>query len=674
LRRELIALARLHGVVPRYRAFDGSIVEASEPALLAVLRALGVRLVSAKDAADALVARRRELAGRLTGPAIVTWLPGPSQVPVRPPPDMAGTLRLLVSLEQGGSVQRSARVRDLPIRGKRAVLTLAEELPPGVHHATLSLGNVEQRLLWIAAPRQAHPPDGRLAGLFAPLYALRSDRRPDCADLTDLEELANLVAPAGIRLLGTLPLDAAYLEPPVEPSPYTPVSRLFWNEAYLDVERLPEFAGSQAASQALQTSRPAGRMVDWPSVAEARRRAIEAVAEEYHRRSPGAQELRAFAAGHPVLEDYASFRALAEEHGRNWRTWPDPLPQPDPRLRRYHLYAQWRMHQQVTAMTGRLAGRDIGLYLDLPLGAHPDGFDAWHHPRSFLQGCAAGAPPDAFFSAGQDWGLSPPHPEGGRDDLGHGYFRDSLRHHMSHCRIVRLDHVMALHRVFCIPHGMSAAEGMYVRQPTQELFALLCLESQRQRCAVVGEDLGTVPDAVRRVMAAHGLLSMRILQFDLDPGDAARSLDPPAGTLAALNTHDTPTFAGFLSGADVDDRVHRGLLDEAAAAREHSRRGAARTALRQALELQPDADPERVLRALLLRLAGSEADVLIVNLEDLWLETAPQNVPGTTSERNWRQRFRMSLEELAADAGLVELLREIARARRSPRPRTPPLG
>src|SRR5690606_25424028 len=180
----------------------------------------------------------------------------------------------------------------------------------------------------------------------------------------------------------------------------------------------------------------------------------------------------------------------------------------------------------------------------------------------FLEGCSAGARPDGFFTLGQDWGFSPLHPRASRE-RGHAYFRACLRHQFAHCGALRVDHVMGLYRTWCVPHGVTADGGCYVRQPANELFAILTLESQRRQCAVIGEDLGTVPVAVDRALDEHGALSMHIVQFGSFEPDARAALSPPRGCLAALNTHDMPPFAAFWRGADVDARVALALPDDA---------------------------------------------------------------------------------------------------------------
>ena len=251
------------------------------------------------------------------------------------------------------------------------------------------------------------------------------------------------------------------------------------------------------------------------------------------------------------------------------------------------------------------------LYLDFPLGVHPDGHDVRNHRQSFVKAMSVGAPPDSFFTS-----------------------------------ILRLDHVMGLHRLYWIPDGADAKDGVYVRYHDEELYAILTLESHLHRCAIVGEDLGTVPDEVRDAMTRHGLRRMFVVQYEANPALP----DPPAQCVASVNTHDMPPFAAFARGLDVDDRVEQGLLDEEGA--RNAREGRAK--IIEAI----GSDVENILE----RLARSDAEAVLVNPEDLWGETQPQNVPGVP-ERSWKQRFRLSLEEARSDPNVRRILAKVSGAR-----------
>ncbi|MFP5286964.1 MAG: 4-alpha-glucanotransferase, partial [Thermoanaerobaculia bacterium] len=322
--------------------------------------------------------------------------------------------------------------------------------------------------------------------------------------------------------------------------------------------------------------------------------------------------------------------------------------------------------EQVRAMAEQARRRGPGLYLDLPLGVHGSSYDVWRYRELFAEGISAGAPPDALFTGGQDWGFPPLLPERLREH-GYDYLIESLRHHLRYSGLLRIDHVMQLYRLFWIPRGMDASAGVYVRYPVDELFAVLSVESHRHQAIVVGENLGTVPPEIGEAMDRHDVLGMYVVQYELQPGSEGLRT-PPARSAASLNTHDMPTFRAFWEARDVAVLQQLGFFSEDQAREERERRAELR---RQMLEELPtgERNDERahagVLRRLLEILAASPARMVLVNLEDLWGEAEPQNVPGTHTERpNWRRKARYSFEEFSTKPEVVDALQRVDAVRK----------
>jgi 4-alpha-glucanotransferase len=223
--------------------------------------------------------------------------------------------------------------------------------------------------------------------------------------------------------------------------------------------------------------------------------------------------------------------------------------------------------------------------------------------------------------------------------------------------MLRLDHVMSLYRLFWVPAGMEATRGVYVRYPEDELFAVLVLESARHQAVVIGEDLGTVPDAVRRAMQKHHVQRMHVVQFEASAEHEVPVPAPPPDAVTSLNTHDMPTFAGFWRGSDIDDQLDLGLIDPAEHEHAHDSRAVLRRRLATLTHDTSAASAADVRDGLLERLAASPARYVLVTLEDLWLEDRPQNVPGTSTERpNWQRRARRSLEDIIASNDVARTL------------------
>lgn len=668
-RRRLVELARLHDVQPAYVDASGRRVRTPPDALLGALRALGVPVDGPGNVADAVRDRRRRLEERVVEPVVVAWDGRLRDVRVR----AAGKARVDVAVQDGARARLAVEAARAPDGAVHA--SLAERLPTGYHTLSVETRGGRTTATVMSAPRRAPAIPAGSWAVFAPLYALRSATDWGIGSFTELGALDRWAGERGARMLGTLPLLAAFLDEPFEPSPYSPASRLFWNEAFIDVERAgrtdPPAAGAVRLPHDLDRLRGADA-VELRAVAAAKRRALEPLAESFFAAGPPGA-FHAFVRATSV-RDYARFRAEVDRRRQPWAAWPatqrdgrlDGDAESDP-AGRYHLYAQWLAHAQLADVGERAGAEGRGLILDLPLGVDGASYDVWRHRDAFATGSSAGAPPDLFFSGGQDWGFPPLHPERIRED-GYAYPRAVVGHLLRYASALRVDHVMGLHRLYWIPRGVEPGHGAYVRYRADEWYALLSIEAHRAGAAIVGEDLGTVPGYVRRAMRRRRVHTSYVIQFEADPR-TGRLHDPPPGSAASLGTHDLPPWAAFWSGGDVRLFRELGLLDEAGAAervRERKRiRRAIVAGLRQRGLLEDvDADAGEVQEAALRFLARSDAALAVIALEDLWLEERPQNVPGTgAGRRNWRGRLRLALEELAGDDRVNAILDAVARDR-----------
>ena len=634
--------------------------------MLSVLGELGAEVAGSDDVPAAIRRARQDRWQCLTGPVVVCWEHRAPEVSIRLTPSEARTgVDLALSAEDGQTVEWRVPADTLVLRRRAVVegctygcfrVPLPGPLPQGYHRLSVQAGGRAAEALVISAPRRAAGLQ-RTWGAFMPLHALHSQRSPAAGTFSELGALIDWVQDRGGGLVSTLPLLAAFLDEPFAPSPYTPVSRCFWNEFYLDLRKIPEWRREFGGIG----SEPEGRDVDYRGLMREKRSALARSAGRLAGRRQ--EDLVAHLEANPELCNYASFRARIERG----RTHEVPFDLADPGCL-YHAYVQWLAEEQIAAVARSASRRGPGLYLDLPLGVHRLGFDSYRYAPIFASGATGGAPPDRFFSRGQNWGFAPVDPNRARA-RGHDYFIACLRHHMRHAGVLRIDHVMGLHRLYWIPQGFDGDQGAYVRYPADELYAIVCLESSRHGTAIVGEDLGTVPEAVRRHMADHGLRRTYVAQFEFR-GDPAKPMnDPPTESVATINTHDTAMFAAFWTGVDIEDQFQLGLLDSEHAADARSRRRNLCDALLAhfvdsgALEAG-DTTPEGVLRACLAELSASDAECVIVTLEDLWGETSPQNTPGTDTERpNWTRRAALSLDRLCVDPGVRQAAWRMRRGR-----------
>lgn len=670
-------LAKAAGLDAEYTDFRGQPTAASDEAVLATLKALapdlGIKLERAEDAPAAIAVLERERWRQIV-PAVVVGWNGSLAVPFSVPAEPDDTWEVEVTTESGRTVKAHGRLFDLPASDharpqglvhcvRTATISLDGET--GYHSARWRVLGSQGEALAISAPERAWGGPGtgaRRWGVFAPVYGLASQEAGPAGDLGTLRRLFDAVERRGGRYVATLPILAQFLDEPCVFSPYSPASRMYWNEMYLDLAPLAAQAGLAAP-----TAPPIvpGTLIDHEAQYHWRRLALDPIAERIAAQPELSAQIDAWAQTAGAY-DYAAFRAIGEQRRTGWASWGAPWREGTPLVETRsqaiglgadgarlttHVVAQWAMQQQLEA----LGAGSVELYLDLPVGVNCDAYEVWRHRNLFLTELAAGAPPDALFLGGQNWGLPPLSPVALRRDR-YRYFIRCVQHHMKVAGMLRIDHVMGLFRLYCVPAGRPATDGVYIRYNAEELLAILTLESHRARCALVGEDLGTVPEAVRPAMARHGLFRLHVGQWFLPANVGDRPGPSPAEAVASLNTHDTATFAGWWRGADIDDRRDLDLITADQEAAERVERDTARAALLAFTSAEApgtnDAltDVERAMVAATADLSRGAAEVVLVALDDLALEPFPHNVPGTTTQRpNWQRRVDRWADALEPD-------------------------
>jgi 4-alpha-glucanotransferase len=676
--------------------------QASVDSLLALLRSLGVDIDSPHQAGQALQERRRNRLLRGVEPVLVAWDGRLNPISVSLPRHGRGRVSYEIISEDGlrlasGTAEVESLAPERALRdgdvGEEFVtrrLSIDARLPHGYHRLHLSAGGREFESSIISAPThsylQLHPDGVHVChrwSVFLPLFALRTEHDWGAGDFRSLSELAQWTGQHGGGAVGTLPLLAASLDEPFEPSPYRPISRQFWNELYVDVEAIPDLRTNERARQLVESSAFRGEIgalrrsatVDYRRLMQLKRRALQVLADEFFEERPtrfGAFE--SFLERQPEVQDYASFRAVLDRQRSDWRTWPASMHgqmsegDVDPANLRYHQYAQWIAAEQLQSLEDRARTAGSGLYLDLPVGVDPAGYDTWRRPGDYITGATTGAPPDTFFTRGQDWGLPPFHPENIRQD-GYQQLRQVLAANMRYARYLRIDHAMGWHRLYAIPQGLIATEGTYIRYEADEIYAVASLESHRHQCTLLAENLGTVPPEVYERLKRHRIGAMWVAPYELEPTRRHGFNRPRELSVASLNTHDMPPAAAWWRGEDIADRQDLGLISDEEAASERNDRLHATQVLNEFLRTTgalPLGEEEGVpVLALLRSIAASDAQLALVNLEDLWQETRPQNVPGTLHERpNWMRKARHSLEEFTRMPEVLDALDQVNALRR----------
>ncbi|GAA1164407.1 4-alpha-glucanotransferase [Nocardioides aquiterrae] len=539
---------------------------------------------------------------------------------------------------------------------------LPDDFPLGYHRARTEDGT-ERRL--IVSPGRCWLPDRQTWGWTVQLYAARSSASWGIGDLGDLRTLREWTEEHGGGFLLVNPLHAVAPTTPMEPSPYLPATRRFRNPVYLRVDEVPGYDEADLPAEALARLVTAP-LVDRDAAWELKRPVLLAA----YRRSADDPELATWRAQRGgALEEFATWCALAEEHGPDWRTWPTELSDPGAgavaafRERHaervgFHAWLQWQLDVQLER-----ASDGLTVIQDLPIGVSGGGADAWVWQDVLAAGVTVGAPPDALNTLGQDWG-SPPLVPWRLRAADYEPFVQSVRGTIAGAGGLRIDHVMGLFRLWWIPAEGEATDGAYVRYPSDDLLDIVALESHRARAVVVGEDLGTVEPGVPEALAERGILSYQVLWFEED--DPA---DWPEAALATVTTHDLPTVVGLWNGSDAEDQLaSTGMPEEDVAS---GRQELLAKLTRDGLAA--DAVPAEAVEAAYRQLVRAPSLLIALSLEDAVLEERRPNVPGTVDRDNWRIPLPVPVDELTRSAEAARLLRLVAGIGQSPtqNPRPP---
>jgi len=609
--------------------------------------------------------------------------------------------------QENGSTQQGK------VKG-RMTLALPEPVPCGYHRLTLSQGNQSWECRVIIAPKRCFEPEPLLAGkklwgTCVQLYTLRSARNWGIGDFGDLALLVENIASRGGAFVGLNPIHALFPGDPEAASPYSPSSRRWLNVIYIDVAAVEDFSLSEAAQQwwvaqetqqALQSAR-ASDWVDYKQVMALKLQALRLAYPHFLARKPREACRQAFdrfvKQGGESLWLQAAYDALyahlARQSGtaEGWNNWPEAwrnargpavrafCEQQAPEVE-FYLWLQWLAETQLANcyQLSQQQAMPIGLYRDLAVGVVEGGAETWGDGELYCLKASVGAPPDILGPQGQNWDLRPMDPW---VMVSRGYqpFIDLLRSNMIHCGALRIDHVMALLRLWWIPAGGTADRGAYVQYPVDDLLAILALESQRHRCMVIGEDLGTVPVEIVSKLREGGIYSYKVLYFERDAEKSFRAPQSyPVQAMATLTTHDLPTLRSYWQGDDLTLGKTLGLYrDEAVLKALYADRATARQSLLDGLHhygCVPKKTGRRaaltplspVIRRGLQRYVADSASALLGLQPEDWLDMqTPVNVPGTSSEYpNWRRKLTHTLEAMFADPEVNALIKDLDKRRR----------
>jgi 4-alpha-glucanotransferase len=694
-------LAALLGIEPHYRDIWGNLHTTSLTTGQALLMAMGIR-----DPAETLKELQHRPWNRLIEPVlVVSEEEQPETIPIHfpLPKGMEHVLEIDTTLHHESGVEETGHLSGIRpsaehdidgIRHVRVDLPLIAGKDLGYHTLTVTLRTPAQTLTGsmrlIVTPERCFVPPVHTWGITANLYALHSSRSWGVGDLGDLRRLIRWTKEdLGGGFVGINPLHATANNPSLGISPYSPLSRLFRNILYLDMEDIlptSEAALSAARSPEVIEERVAierAPLINYEKIAALKMGILRIAFNDFleSHLAGGTREAGEFLEyverkGEPI-ESFATHMALLDHFSetagtpRSWPDWPDEYQDPHGEAVqrfttshrneiRFHQFLQWQIERQMEEASRDAQGMAVGIYQDLAVGSSGVGADAWAYSHLFALGVTAGAPPDTFNVNGQDWGFPPLTPERLRES-GYEVFIQTIRENMRHASALRIDHALGLFRLFWIPEGSPPSEGTYVRYPHEDLLRIICLESVRSRTAIVAEDLGTLGENVRDSLSRAGMLSSRLLFFERDKG-TGEFLTPehyPSLAVSAVTTHDLPTLSGYWKGRDITVKKELGIYDteESAVLDMEKRERDKELLLKILMHCLPEGHvpDEEFLRELSPRLVlavhrflgRTPSKMVAVSLDDILGVLDQQNIPGTEHEYpNWRQRMPIPLEEV----------------------------
>lgn len=630
--------------------------------------------------------------------------------------DLSKTLEWAIHLENGSTHSGDVTLSELNVVAEQDIagvqyrkLTLnLPRLAEGYHQLLVVLDEHHAKSHLIVAPKTCLSPneaaDYRMWGLAAQLYSVKTDNSWGMGDFGDLKGLVNESAKRGVTAIGLNPLHPLYPDNPAHISPYSPTSRCFLNTLYIDVTSVANFEHCAAVQKLVSSDEFKSEVaaangqefIDYPHAAHLKFQALELlyvdfVANHLNTETGFAKQYLSFCdeMGDDLFE-LATFDALYEhfrkldENAYGWKAWPKAYQNPHSNEVEsfkvehaerigYFQFLQFLADSQLAdaAQAAKDHNMPIGLYLDLAVGCDGSGAEVWADKHSYVSGAAVGAPPDAMNTLGQDWGLTPINPVA-LQEKGYMPLVKALRSNMRHAGALRIDHVLGLMRQYWVAPGMAADQGIYITFPLEEIFRIIALESRRNNCVVIGEDLGNVPEGFGDVMAAAGLLSYKVLFFERwENGLYFRPELYPEQSMVTVSTHDLSTLAGWWTGNDLKWRQDLNLYpNEQMGQNERAGRITDREQLLAALEYEgvlanaefPQASPavmnHELSRAVQAFLAKSPSRILLVPIEDAIGLSEQVNIPGTIDEHpNWRRRLPLTIEQFWQNVDMNNLVK-----------------
>lgn len=589
----------------------------------------------------------------------------------------------------------------------RIEVRITTPLSFGYYELTFKINDDIHLAALAVAPRRCYENavvcDNKIWGFNIQLYSLKSEHNWGVGDFSDLVSLVKIAARSGANIIGLNPLNVLNHTYPEDASPYSSMSRLFMNPIYINIENVPEFVTEDREKNLdLINELRNSELIKYTEVYQLKMKLME---EFYKRFKFGRDQKRQLDyknycnAKGVDLEKMAVFQAIYEEKCTmnwcgGWRSWEKEYQSFDTEAVKQfigsHLerieffkFLQFETERQfdLAAKTAVECGMHMGFYRDLPVGVSADSTEVWSNPEWFISGVGAGAPPDAFFPAGQKWCLGTFNPFVLKEQRYQPFIK-ILRANMRSAGALRIDHVMGLMRLYVIPDYGS--NGTYLNFNFRDMLNIVALESHLNQCMIVGESIGNVPEGFLDTLRARNIYSLGVLwaeRFDAGWGDFRSPQQYPDFAFTSVGTHDMTPLRMWWFGHDISLMRSLNIIDsDDGQTQAYKKREFDRWKLlhvldingvwpednkRQSDYLYGEGYPEGIEEAVHRFVARSVSKVFLAQPEDILHVEKLQNLPGVDRDKhpNWRRKLPVDLENLETDNAFVRNVRAIRRER-----------
>ena len=490
-------------------------------------------------------------------------------------------------------------------------------------------------------------------GILLPVSAMKTDTDWGVGDFSSLCEWVQFLGKLGTKIVQILPLQETA---PGQNCPYSALSAFAIDPVYIDVLKVREVQLSNPAQESVHNLQ--GNIAAWRL---SRKAAFKPVKEaklkilwqayqfflehDFNQHTAQAQAFEAYySANKSWLRGYSIFRALKElHHWQTWKDWPAELRDFQPQevaqfehqYREYicfFAYVQWQADLQLRA--AKITAQQAGVYLfgDIPFGTNLDSAEVWSERENFRLDYSVGAPPDQFSDKGQCWGLPAydwPYIQAHQFDL----WRRKIQRAVQLYDIFRLDHLVGFFRTYVFgPHddkGQFDLQGEQAQIDRGYAFLKMVLESARGAMPV-GEDLGVIPNYVRRMLVDLKIPGYKVLRWEReDNGYYREPRNYPVVSLATTSTHDTETLRGWWETENQQERAH--IWEMISTYKTDGN-------VPFTLEVQ---------KTILRRVLTSASAITMFSWQDIIGTLERVNVPGTVGDENWTYRSAYTPQEAA---------------------------